>query len=77
MMEEGAGEVKSEVPGSGVERSRDGTQNKAAGRAGSAVGAGIAVAALRRNCAMRRGEREIRSLFIFKWTVRRSKLDVV
>jgi hypothetical protein len=77
MMLEGAREVKSEAPGSGMERSGDGTQNKAAGRAGSAVGAGIAAAALRRNCAMRRGEREMCSLFIFKWTVRRSRLDVL
>lgn len=45
--EEGAGEAESAAPGSGVERSGDGTQRKAAGSAGSAVGAGIAAAATR------------------------------
>jgi len=42
--EEGAGEAETEsaAPGSGAERSGDGTHRKAAGSAGSAVGAGIA-----------------------------------
>jgi hypothetical protein len=42
--EEGAGEPESAALGSGLERSGDGMQRKAAGNAGSAVGAGIAAA---------------------------------
>ena len=41
-MEEGAGEAKSAVSGSSLERSGNRTQRKAAGSAGLTVGAGIA-----------------------------------
>jgi hypothetical protein len=44
-MEEGTREAESAAPGSGVERSEDRTQRKAAESAGSAVGVGIAAAA--------------------------------
>jgi hypothetical protein len=53
--------------GSGMERSRDGTQRKATKSAALTIGAGTVAMATRRNYATRRGGREMRSLFILKF----------
>jgi hypothetical protein len=59
-MEEDVGKAESAVPGSGVKRSRDGTQRKAARSASLVAGTSIMAAATRRDCATRRGGREMR-----------------
>jgi hypothetical protein len=67
-MDEGAGEVESATPGSGVVRSGDRTQRKAAGSAGSAVGEGIAAAASQQG-----EEKEKCVCYLFLGTMKRSR----